>query len=108
MQSEVYELQSENNVDESVKINPMLTRDSFNFSDGSSPETHSDSLNPMDFLKMTLNENGRLLGFELRVDMFPVAFEKDDFDFNIIQRALKTCIMINRLLKNGLSQDFNL
>ena len=54
---------------------------------------------------MAFNSEGQLLGFELRVDMFPIAFEFDEYNFKIVMRALKACINLNRILKHGLDDD---
>jgi len=56
-------------------------------------------------IKMAFNSEGQLLGFELRVDMFPIAFEFDEYNFKIVMRALKACINLNRILKHGLDDD---
>ena len=41
-------------------------------------------------IKMAFNSEGQLLGFELRVDMFPIAFEFDEYNFKIVIHLMKT------------------
>lgn len=40
--------------------------------------------------------------------MAPIMFIQNGFKFLNLRRAIKACIYINRLLKDGLDMDFNL
>jgi len=53
-------------------------------------------------------ENGEFAGFQLRPDLAKVILLKGNKNYQHIRRVLKICIFFNRMLKHGLSDDFEL
>ena len=61
-----------------------------------------------DILKPNFAENGELLGFELRNELAPVLYANNDYDLVPLKRLVKVCMYINRLIRDGLKDDFHI
>ena len=91
-----------------AKSRDHLNKDKRRAGHRSTAHHKSSHLSLFDMLKVSYRDDGELLGFELRADMFPLAFELDDHQFSKIERVVRACIYLNRLLQDGLSEDFKL
>ena len=47
-----------------------------------------------------------MLGFRLRPELVPMLFVNNRCDKTILQRLIKTCFMMNRLLQSGKIDEF--
>ena len=59
-------------------------------------------------MKPTFSEDGELLGLQIRTELILTMFYKNNFNTNILKRAIKTICMVNRLIQQGQDYDFEL
>ena len=57
-------------------------------------------------IKPVFTEKGGIAGFELRTELAPLVYQQDDYQFGQISRVIKTCINLNRLIKDGISNEY--
>lgn len=68
-------------------------------------EPQSKILDMSQMLKPVLGTNGYLKGFELRTELAPLLFSQDEHNFVLLKRVIKTCIYLNRLIRDGMQED---
>jgi hypothetical protein len=61
-----------------------------------------------EILQPNFSRSGKLLGFNIRTELAPLFFIQSDFQFEPLRRVVKSCIYMNRLVKYGVDQEFEL
>ena len=77
----------------------MTTHYKLSPEDNVQPDNKIRDIKFFDMLKPAYSDEGDLLGFSIRPDMCPIVFKDDDYKFKRLNKAIKKCIMINKLIK---------
>ena len=75
-------------------------------SDQDSDDYHDDKVTMRRFVKINFTKTGEVNGFELRPKMAPIIFIQNKFSLLKVKRAVRACIFINRLLRDGMDNEF--
>ena len=59
-----------------------------------------------DIILPVFSPNAELLGFRVRSELVPMLYMNNKFDKAVLHRLVKTCFMMNRLLKSGKFDEF--
>lgn len=54
------------------------------------------------------SESGELLGFEIRHELVNMMLLYNNLDHEVMKRAVRTVCYLNRLIQDGIKEDFNL
>lgn len=59
-------------------------------------------------MKPHFSENGELMGFEIRHELASMMLLYNDLNHEVMKRAVRTACYLNRLIQDGIREDFNL
>jgi len=59
-----------------------------------------------DVIRPVFSKTAELLGFKFRPELVPMLYMNNRYDKTILQRLIKTCFYMNRLVKSGKFDDF--
>ena len=85
-----------------------LEEDHISKPDLAAPKSEAKGISLMNMLLPLFTMNGSIKGVYMREEMAPLLFVESDYSFEQLRRVIRTCIQINRIIRDGLTQDFNL
>ena len=59
-----------------------------------------------DVLNPRFKKNGELIGFQVRSELIQSMYLNSSFDLTHLRRILKLCIFMNKMLRDGRTDDF--
>lgn len=59
-------------------------------------------------MKPHFSEEGELMGFDIRHELMNMMLLYNNMDHEVMKRSVRTVCFLNRLIKDGIKEDFNL
>ena len=86
-----------------------IIRKSFEVDKNVSVQIKETEIKPITFTDMMqpiFSDCGQILGFELRKEFVTMIYQNNDFDPKEIKKVIRHCLYINRMMTDGLQNDF--
>ena len=69
-------------------------------------ETEVRPISYADMMKPMFSDCGQILGFELRKDFVMMSYQNSNFDPNQVKKIIRHCLYVNRMMNDGLVEDY--